>query len=83
MWRYVAILINGCIFIEGMWVASYHLGNFVGPTTAGFVVEAVGFRSTTLYFFVPFVVMAVVDLIVLVTILWRKRSRTHPDQLFE
>ena len=46
----------------GLWNASFHLGNFVGPTVSGFMVEAWGFRSTTVVFLCVFVVMGFVDL---------------------
>ena len=32
------------LVISGMWTASFHFGNFVGPTASGFMVEAWGFR---------------------------------------
>ena len=41
---------------------SLHLGNFLGPTISGFLVEAVGFRSTTTVFFVLFILIVIVDL---------------------
>ncbi len=31
----------------GMWTFSFYMGNFVGPTAAGFIVEAKGFRYAT------------------------------------
>jgi hypothetical protein len=34
-----------------MWSASFYLGNFLGPTVAGFLVEAYGFRQSTVVFF--------------------------------
>ena len=35
----------------GMWSASFYIGNFVGPTAAGFLVDAYGFEWTTVVFF--------------------------------
>ena len=29
---------------EGLWTSSFQLGNFVGPTVSGFMVDAWGFR---------------------------------------
>ncbi len=36
--------IGTSLLISGLWTASFHLGNFVGPTASGFMVEAWGFR---------------------------------------
>ncbi len=46
----------------GLWNTSFFLGNFVGPTVSGFLVEAWGFRSATIIFLGMFVVMGFVDL---------------------
>ena len=35
----------------GMWSASFYIGNFIGPTAAGFLVDAYGFEWTTVVFF--------------------------------
>ena len=53
--------LNTYIIISGMWTTSFYLGNFVGPTTAGFLVESLGFRVTTMAFFAIYLAMAVVD----------------------
>jgi MFS family permease len=45
------------LVISGLWTASYHMGGFLGPTTAGFMVQAWGFRSTTWVFFFVFLAM--------------------------
>lgn len=34
-----------------MWSASFYIGNFVGPTAAGLLVDAYGFEWTTVVFF--------------------------------
>ena len=44
-----------------MWTASLHLGNFVGPTASGFLVEAIGFRNSTTIFFGIYCLMTVVN----------------------
>ncbi len=49
--------------ILGMWSTSFYLGNFLGPTIAGFLVDAWGFRQSTVVFFSLFLVMIVVDFI--------------------
>ena len=33
-----------------MWSASFYLGNFIGPTAAGFLVDAYGFEWTSFVF---------------------------------
>jgi MFS family permease len=52
---------NDYFFASGIWSASFYLGNFVGPTAAGFMVEAYGFRSTSVVFFALYCVMVLVD----------------------
>ena len=47
--------------ITGFWLGSMHLGNFVGPTVAGFLVEAMGFRQSTLYFQILYAILCVSD----------------------
>lgn len=53
--------IDTYLLISGMWSTSFYFGNFLGPTIAGFVVESVGFRATTIGFFVIYVAILVVD----------------------
>ena len=48
--------INTYILIAGLWNASFNLGLFVSPTLSGFVVEAIGFRKTTVTFLPVFAV---------------------------
>ena len=38
--------------IIGIWLSAFSLGNCVGPTFAGFLVQSAGFPSTTIIFFV-------------------------------
>ena len=51
-----AMFLNSNIFIFltcyelGMWSASFYIGNFIGPTAAGFLVDAYGFEWTTVVF---------------------------------
>ena len=45
----------------GMWSSSFFLGNFVGPTVSGILVDYYGFRMTTLVFFVVYLVNIFVD----------------------
>ncbi len=41
----------------GLWSSSFYLGNFLGPTISGFVVEAIGFSWTATTFVPVFVIM--------------------------
>ena len=45
----------------GLWAASFNFGNFVGPTASGFLVEALGFRTSTMIFFVLYIIMILAD----------------------
>jgi MFS family permease len=46
----------------GVWLSAFSLGNFVGPTLAGFLVQTQGFRGTTTIFFGLYALMIVIDL---------------------
>ena len=59
----------------GMWSASFYIGNFIGPTVAGFLVEAYGFEWTTIVFFGLYAFILVVDICEL-TYNWRQ-SKLH------
>ena len=48
--------------IAGIWLSAFSLGNFVGPTIAGALVQTEGFRNTTLIFFFLYLVMLVLDI---------------------
>lgn len=54
--------INTYVMISGIWLSAFSLGNFVGPTIAGALVQTEGFRTTTLVFFVLYAVMCLVDI---------------------
>ena len=45
-----------------MWSASFYIGNFIGPTAAGFLVDAYGFEWTTVVFFSLYVFILLVDI---------------------
>ena len=45
----------------GMWSASFYFGNFVGPTTSGILVDAWGFKFTTVVLFVVYLFSVIVD----------------------
>ena len=46
-----------------MWSTAFYFGNFLGPTLAGISVEAYGFRTTTVAFFVLLCGILIVDFI--------------------
>ena len=41
-----------------MWTTSFYLGNFIGPTVGGVLVQELGFRTTTTVFCCVYVIMA-------------------------
>ena len=47
--------------VEGLWACAFNLGNFVGPTLGGFLVDAWGFRRATDFFLGVFLVMVACD----------------------
>jgi len=55
--------INTSTMISGIWLSAFSLGNFVGPTIAGALVQTSGFADTTLIFFGLYAFMIVVDLV--------------------
>ncbi len=46
-----------------MWTSSLYLGSFLGPTIAGFLVDAYGFRASSMVFFAGFVIVLMVDFV--------------------
>ena len=54
------------LLISNTWSSSFFLGNFLGPTLAGFTVEYLGFRATTLGFVIAYAVVLFVDVVELV-----------------
>ena len=48
--------------ITGIWLSAFSLGNFVGPTIAGALVQTEGFRNTTLIFFALYLIMLILDI---------------------
>ena len=47
----------------GMWTSSLYLGCFAGPTLAGFMVERIGFRSTTILFWAVYLLILFIDVL--------------------
>ena len=56
------------------------MGNFLGPTIAGFVVKEIGFSSTALTYVAVFAVMLVANIAELVCILKRGRYHVLPER---
>ena len=54
--------IDTYLLISGMWQSSFYFGNFLGPTIAGFLVDAYGFRKASIVFFSMFIAVLFVDL---------------------
>ena len=69
-----------CIIFTGIWLSAFALGNFVGPTVAGLLVNEIGFRRTTFIFFVLYVAMAVLDAIEAIGQSARQRAASAYDQ---
>ena len=51
------------VLISGVWASAFSLGNFVGPTIAGILVEMKGFQVTTYYFCILYAIMIMLDII--------------------
>lgn len=56
----IQLTFNICV---GAWTSSFFLGNFIGPSVAGFTVQHFGFAITTNGFVAAFVVMLLVNFI--------------------
>jgi MFS family permease len=68
-------------FYLGIWLSAFSLGNFVGPTIAGVLVQTQGFRATTMVFFVLYAVMIVIDLMEAVRTSRRGRIQSQYENL--
>jgi len=81
--------INTYVMISGVWLSAFSLGNFVGPTIAGCLVDSLstdedpdlGFRETTLVFFVLYAVMILVDIFEAMHTARRDRIRDQYENL--
>ena len=49
------------LLISNTWTSAFFLGNFLGPTLAGFSVEYLGFRATTIGFVIAYAVVLFID----------------------
>ena len=64
---------------SGMWSTTFYLGSFLGPTIAGFLVDAKGFRFSTIPSFVLCILILVVDIVELAYNIKMKRSAKNLD----
>ena len=49
------------LLVLGVWLSAFSLGNFLGPTIAGLLVDYMGFIATTLVFAGLYIVMVTFD----------------------
>ena len=63
------------MFLIGMWSSSFYLGNFLGPTVGGLLVDAYGFAWTTIVFFFLYCFMIIVNLCELIYAIVVKKER--------
>ena len=84
--EYATIKYKLCIFellkkfyfgLIGMWSASFYFGNFVGPTTSGILVDAWGFKFTTV---VPFIVYSFSVIVDCLELLYQTRNWFRDSQ---
>ncbi len=62
-----------------MWSSSFFLGNFVGPTASGILVDNYGFRMTSLVFFVVYCINIVVDTFELIYTVRIRRNEAYEE----
>ena len=83
--RYICRIYNtfykDFLVISGVWLSAFSLGNFVGPTIAGCLVQTQGFRMTTLVFFVLYALMILVDVCEYIHTVKRDRIRDQYENL--
>ena len=48
--------------LSALWLSAFHMGSFLGATISGFVVEAIGFRSTAVTYMVVSLIMFLANL---------------------
>ncbi len=67
-------------FDPGLWTTSFYLGNFVGPTVAGTLVQSMGFRVTTTVFCALYLVMAAGDVVDIIYKITNEKKRKRGDR---
>ena len=64
-------------FSIGMWSASFYIGNFIGPTASGFLVDAYGFQWTTTVFCSIYALTLITNIIELTFNMSKSRRNVH------
>ena len=64
-----------------MWTASFFLGNFAGPTVAGFLTEHFGFRWASFLFFLINCFVLAIDLIELAFNIMSNNSKNFDKKI--
>ena len=57
----------------------YYLSTCVGPTLAGFLVESLGFRSTTFTFVILFTIVLLINVIELIYLIRNTRTEGYVE----
>ena len=70
--------IDTFIMVSGAWLSSFFLGNFVGSTLTGFLVDAYGFSKATILVFTLVIVALTLDVMELIL-----RSKKNQMNLHE
>jgi len=73
--------INTSTMISGIWLSAFSLGNFVGPTIAGALVQTEGFKRTTLMFFALYAIMMLVDIVDIILTKLKQKRRNRYDHI--
>jgi len=73
--------INTSTMISGIWLSAFSLGNFVGPTIAGALVQTEGFKRTTLMFFALYAIMIFIDIVDIVLTRMKQKRRNRYDHI--
>ena len=63
--------------ISGIWTSAFALGNFIGPTVSGFLVDAYGFEWTTIVFVGLYAFILIVDISELTFNVCRSKRTLH------
>jgi len=66
--------------IAGIWTSAFALGNFIGPTLGGFLVDYIGFRNATTVFQVKIKAVFVNYLLVKISLM---KIENIPDWLYD
>ena len=64
-----------------MWSASFYIGNFIGPTAAGFLVDAYGFEWTTVVFLGLYAFILLVDICELIYNVHKSKSPAQYESI--